>query len=101
MSQKNKEAWAIKKLESIFSLDAPMLTRNESFTHLEFIKGIPHDDTIIDVEFFMEGLLSLEKEVVHFLFNGQDLFTISDELRLSLGQVESVVKQLQSKAVYI
>lgn len=99
MEQKNKEAWAIKKLESIFSLDAPVLTHNESSTRLEFIKSIPYDDTIIDVDCFIEGLSPTERQVVLLLINDRDLFEISDELMLSLGQVQSVIKQLQSKAI--
>lgn len=99
MKQKNKEAWAMKKLESIFSLDAPVLTHNESSIRLDFIKSIPHDDTIIDVNCFIEGLSPTERQVVLLLINGQDLFEISNKLRLSLRQVQSVLKQLQSKAI--
>ncbi|MGW9530242.1 RNA polymerase subunit sigma-70 [Paenibacillus terrae] len=99
MEQKNKEAWTIKKLESIFSLDAPVLTHNESSTRLCFIKSIPHDDTIIDVNCFIEGLSQTERQVVLLLINDRDQFEISNELKLSLRQVQSVVKQLQSKAI--
>jgi RNA polymerase sporulation-specific sigma factor len=99
MEQKNKEAWTIKKLESIFSLDAPVLTHNESSTRLDFIKSIPHDDTIIDVNCFIEGLSQTERQVVLLLINDRDQFEISNELKLSLRQVQSVVKQLQSKAI--
>ncbi|MNC07280.1 RNA polymerase sigma-H factor [compost metagenome] len=98
MNQKNKEAWAVKRIESIFSLDAPVRTHNESHTHLEFIRSIPYDDTTIDVDIFMGKLSSLESRVTQLLINGNDLKKISDELRLSSGQVESIMEQLQSRA---
>lgn len=99
MEQKNKEAWAIKKLESIFSLDAPVLTHNEYSTRLDFINSIPHDDTIIDVDRFIEDLSPIERQVVLLLIDDRDLFEISGELRFSPGQVQSVINQLQSKAI--
>lgn len=98
MNQKNKEAWAIRRMESIFSLDAPVRTHNASHTHLEFIRSIPYDDTIIDVEIFLAGLSSVERQVIHLLINGNNLKRTSDEMGLSSGEVESIVEQLQSRA---
>lgn len=72
---------------------------NESSTYLELIRSIPYDDTTIDVGLFMERLSPIERQIVLLLINDQDLFAISDELRLSLELVQSVVKQLQRKAM--
>ncbi|GGF67006.1 hypothetical protein GCM10010912_09990 [Paenibacillus albidus] len=99
MKQRNKEAWATKRLESFFSLDAPMLGSNESSSHLEFISSVPHDDTIIDVNLFMERLTSTERKIVSLLINNQDLLAISCELGLSVEQVQPLIKQLQRKAI--
>ncbi|MNV37889.1 RNA polymerase factor sigma-70 [compost metagenome] len=99
MKQKNKEAWAIKKLESICSLDAPILAHNDSSTRLDFVRSIPHDDTIIDVHCFIEDLSPIEKQVVLLLIKDRDLLGISNELSLSLMQVQSVVNQLQGKVI--
>ncbi|KAA9002388.1 RNA polymerase subunit sigma-70 [Paenibacillus spiritus] len=98
MKQKNKEAWAIRRMESIFSVDAPVRIHNESHTHLEFIRSIPYDDTIIDVEIFLARLSSLERKVIYLLINGDDLKKISDELSLSSEQAGFIMEQLQSRA---
>lgn len=100
MNQKNKEAWSIRRMESIFSLDAPVRTYNASHTHLEFIRAIPYDDTIIDVEIFLARLSYLERRVIHLLINGNNLKKTSDALGLSSGQVESIVEQLQCRVKY-
>ncbi|MNT37349.1 RNA polymerase factor sigma-70 [compost metagenome] len=97
MKQKNKEAWALKKLESIFSLNAPVLRRNDSSTRLDFVRSIPQDDTILDVDCFIESLSSTERQVALLLINERDLLGISNKLSLSLKQIQSVVKQLQIK----
>ncbi|GIP24371.1 RNA polymerase subunit sigma-70 [Paenibacillus sp. J22TS3] len=99
MKQKNKEAWAIKRLESIFSLDSPAFAHNDSPTHIDFVRSIPHDETTLDVDWFIESLSSTERQVVLLLINDRDLLGISNKLSLSLNQVQSVVKRLQIKAI--
>ncbi|GAB7058087.1 hypothetical protein JCM16163A_48360 [Paenibacillus sp. YK5] len=97
MKQKNKEAWAAKKLESIFSLDAPLVTHNASSTLSDFLRSVPHDDTIFDVHCFIKNLSPIEKQVVLLLLEDRDVFKVSNELRISLPQVQSIVKRIQSK----
>lgn len=97
MGQKNKEAWAMKKAESNFSLDAPSLY-NESLTGLDFLKSFSDDVTIIDVRCFIEDLLPIEKQVLLLMLNRRELNEISNELRVSVKQIQPLITQLQEKA---
>jgi hypothetical protein len=97
MKNKNKEAWTIKKLESIFSLDAPLTSNSDSSVFLNFVKSLPHDETILDVNSFLSTLSPIEKQVVAQLLDGKELKELSSELALPNLQVEIIIKDLQRK----
>ncbi len=102
MGRKNKEAWAMKKAESHFSLDASS-HYNESGPGLDFFKSFSDDATIVDativdVNYFIEGLPSTEKQILLLLLNGGELDEISNELRIPVQQIQSLITQLQKKA---
>lgn len=87
----------MKKAESNFSLDAPSLY-NESRTGLDFFKSFSDDATIVDVNCFIGGLPPIEKQVLLLLVNGRELHEISNELRVSVKQIQSLITRLQEKA---
>lgn len=97
MGRKNKEAWAMKKAESHFSLDASS-HYNESGPGLDFFKSFSDDATMVDVNYFIEGLPTAEKQVILLLLNGRELDEISNELRIPAKQIQSLITQLQKKA---
>jgi len=97
MKQKNKEAWAAKKRESLFSLDTPLVAYDASPTLLDFLRSIPYDDTILDVNYFIDELSPIEKQVVFLLLEDHDLIVVSNELGVSLSLAQSIVGRIQSK----
>jgi hypothetical protein len=97
MNQKNKEAWAMKRLESQFSLDAPFVNcqGNDS---LSSIIGISQDETLLDVQCFIEALSYIEKRVVDLLLNNCSIGLVSNELSLPLTQIQLIIDGLKVKA---
>lgn len=100
LRQKNKEAWAVKKMESIFSLDAPLFANDVSPTWHDFLKVTPYDDTIHDVNCFIDQLSPIEKQVISLLMDDRDFKKIANKLGISMRQVQHVVKNLQIKYVF-
>ncbi len=99
MKQKNKEAWAVKKLESLFSLDAMLVTDDGTLVLSHCIGATPQDDTIFDVKCFIEGLSLKERRVLIHLMDGYNITILSNILELSVHEIQSVIERLQNKAV--
>lgn len=98
MKQKNKEAWAVKKLESLFSLDAGQVDDNTTFVLSRYVGTPPLDDTIIDVKQFIEGLSSIEKCTLIHLIEGYNISKLSNLLQLPIHEIQFVIEALQNKA---
>jgi len=98
MKQKNKEAWAVRKLESLFSLDAGLATNDCTFALSQYIGTPLLDDTIFDVDCFIEGLSAIERDIVIHLMDGHDISILSNNLKFSVDEIQSVIEGLQNKA---
>lgn len=98
LKQKNKEAWAAKKIESRISLDAPLIKTEGSLKLQDFINGIPHDETLLDVKCFIQSLSPFEQHIVFLLMDSQNISAVSDKLGLTISQIKCVVTNLQNKA---
>ncbi|MNW51345.1 hypothetical protein D3C74_288290 [compost metagenome] len=99
MEQKNKEAWAMRRLESLFSLDAGPGIDDVTFALSRYVGTPPLDDTIFDVKCFIEGLPSIERQTLIHLMEGYSISTLSSILKLSVYEIHSVIERLQNKAV--
>lgn len=98
MKQKNKEAWAVRKLESLFSLDAGLVTDVGTFALSRCMETTPLDDTIFDVKCFIDGLSSIEKHTLIHLMEGYSISALLNILKLSVSEIQSVIERLQNKA---
>ncbi|WP_334074101.1 RNA polymerase subunit sigma-70 [Paenibacillus sp. A14] len=98
MKQKNKEAWAVKRIESRISLDAPPIATDRSLKLQDCISAIPQDETLFDVKCFIESLSSIEQRAVLLLMDNQGISAVSNQLGLSKLQIQSVVEDLRNKA---
>lgn len=99
LKQKNKEAWAVKKLESPFSLDAGQVTNDSTFVLSRYIGTTPLDDTIFDVQDFIEGLSSIERCTITHLMDGYSVSMLTGILELSVYEIKFVIETIQNKAV--
>lgn len=98
MKQKNKEAWAVKRIESRISLDASLIADDGSFRLQDCIIAIPQDETLFDVKRFIESLPSIEQRIISLLMDNQSISDVSKKLKLPVSQIKSVVEGLQNKA---
>src|SRR5690606_35655140 len=73
LMQKNKEAWSRKRLQSIFSLDVPIIPNGDFPPLIDFVKSTPYDDTRFDVKNFLEQLSPIESHVILLLLEERDL----------------------------
>jgi hypothetical protein len=95
MTEKNKEAWAMKKMESHYSLDASFIKGKENYSLSNLIGGTSHDETLLDVKNFRDGLSSIEKSVIDLLTNN---YTTGIDLSIeSLHQVQTIIDCLKDK----
>lgn len=99
MKQKNKEAWAVKKIESLFSLDAGLVTDDGTYALSHCLGSTSLDDTIFDVKCFIEGLSIIEREILIHLMEGYSIATLSNKLEFPVYEIHSEIKQLQNKAL--
>ncbi|MEY9095101.1 RNA polymerase subunit sigma-70 [Paenibacillus sp. RC84] len=98
MRDKNKEAWKARKLESLLSLDAPLFNNNTTFSALSnFLGSNSHDETVFEVNYFIENLSIIEKRVVLHLIEDRDLIKISRHLGVSVSQIQHIIENIQNK----
>jgi len=97
MKKKNAEAWASKKIDSQFSLDALFVSGNDKFTLTECLGTTFPYDSMIDVKCFMDSLSPDEKVVLHLLMNNYNVHAISKILTMPLTQVQSTLDHLKVK----
>ncbi|MFE4573344.1 sigma-70 RNA polymerase sigma factor region 4 domain-containing protein [Paenibacillus chitinolyticus] len=98
MKEKNKAAWASKRLESMLSLDAPSINNSSTFSVLSnFLGSPPHDETDFEVNYFIENLSLIEKQVVSHLMEDRDLIKISRHLGVSVSQIQRIIENIQNK----
>lgn len=100
MKQRNKEAWAIRRPESHFSLDALQVREDgsSSFVLSQCLGATHQDDTIFDVACFVEGLSLIERKILFYLMDDNNITQLSNKLELSVFEIQIVLKRLQSKA---
>lgn len=100
MDGKNKEAWAQRRLESIFSLDAIRLAEDGAGTYIlsQCIGATLLDDTIFDVKRFMAGLPTLERDILFYLMEGYRISKLSNIFELSINEIQTIIEVLQDKA---
>lgn len=98
MKQKNKQAWAARKLDSLFSLDAGLGADSSTFALSQYIEAPPLDDTVFDVKRFIEGLSKIERTIIIHLMKGYSVSALSNELVFSVDKIQSVIERLQNKA---
>lgn len=99
MKQKNKEAWAVRKLESIFSLDARFVPNDCSFALSNYMGAPLLDGTILDVDYFIEELSPIERNILIHLMEGYDILILPEKLKYSEDEIKSVIEGLRYKAV--
>lgn len=97
MKQKNKESWAVKKPESIYSLDASLVANNDSLTLHNFLQTTSYDDTILDVNCFVDQLSSIEKKILSHLLEDHNLNRTADKLNMPLLQIQQIIENIQIK----
>ena len=98
MKQKNKEAWAVRRLDSRLSLDAELITENDTYELSQYFGSILLDDTEYEVNCFIEGLSDTERHVLHYLIGDYSITSFSNKLELSTNEMQSVIECLKSKA---
>jgi|GEM_PF-3985890 DNA-directed RNA polymerase specialized sigma subunit, sigma24 homolog len=97
LKQKNKEAWAMKKLESIFSLDAPLNAHSVSSALNDLIKASPYDDTILDVNSFIDQLPPIERQVILLMLEDHTINEAAAKLGIPMPQMQHVLESLQAQ----
>lgn len=98
MKQKNKEAWAVRKLDSRYSLDAELVTEVDKYVLSQYLGLYWLDDTEYEVNCFIEGLSAIERQVLQYLIGDYSITSFSNKLELSTNEILSVIERLKSKA---
>ncbi|QAY67293.1 RNA polymerase subunit sigma-70 [Paenibacillus protaetiae] len=97
LKQKNKEAWAMRKPESIISLDAPLTPHSVSATLNDVLRADPYDDTLFDVNCFTDQLSRMEKQVISLMLEDRNINKVATRLGIPILQVQDVLESIQSK----
>lgn len=101
MQHQNTKAWSAKRLDSRFSLDASLDTYNNangrSFSPTTCLGATYLDDSILNVNCFIESLPLIEKIVIRMCMDGLNVVGISNELVISLSQVQSIIDSIKQK----
>lgn len=98
LKQKNAEAWAAKRVESIISLDAPIIPGEDKSTFASCIGNTLSADTELDAKIFFSSLSQWEKRIIYLRMEGQNDSEILKKLQLSLAKFQSIMSDIQKKA---
>ena len=97
MKQKNAEAWAVKKLDSPISLNAPIITGKDDFTLAECTATMASDDSVLYVKWFIDSLSQKEQNIVLLRMGNHSIHDISNMLGVSVHEVQSTLNGLKRK----
>jgi RNA polymerase sporulation-specific sigma factor len=97
LQQKNSEAWSVKKLDSRFSLDAPLYEGDNTFTLISCITSNLTDESALDVKCFLNSLTLTEKNIIKLLVDDYNIATIANILNQSLSQIQSTLNCIKNK----
>ncbi len=99
MKEQNTKAWAGKKIDSMLSLNTPLInkTGNKNYTFAECINLDNIDYTKLDVKHFIYSLPAKEKSIVLMRWYGLSLKSISNKLKISTYNLNRILTSIGVK----